>query len=145
MELDDLSLINKLHPCKKSQGNEPRNWPQRISHFSDMCRLLRSQRMLYVAGTCCQLKVGILFCVGSAECFKLLQTSQVTLPQLVSSVTQLCLTLCNPMNCSPPGFSAHGILQARILEWVAISYSRVLSNPKIKPMFLASLALAGGF
>ena len=32
---------------------------------------------------------------------------------------QSCLTLCNPMDCSPPGFSVHGILQARILEWVA--------------------------
>ena len=34
------------------------------------------------------------------------------------------LTLCNPMDCSPPGSSVHGILQARILEWVAISSSR---------------------
>ena len=37
-----------------------------------------------------------------------------------SSVAQLCPTLCNPMNCSPIGSSVHGILQARILEWVAI-------------------------
>ena len=37
---------------------------------------------------------------------------------------QLCLTLCNPRDCSPPGSSVHGILQARILEWVAISSSR---------------------
>ena len=36
-----------------------------------------------------------------------------------------CLTLCDPVDCSPPGFSVHGILQARILEWVAISFSRV--------------------
>ena len=40
------------------------------------------------------------------------------------SVTQSCLTLCNPKDCSPLGSSAHGILQARILEWVAISSSR---------------------
>ena len=33
---------------------------------------------------------------------------------------QACLTLCIPMDCSPPGFSIHGILQARILEWVAM-------------------------
>ena len=39
-------------------------------------------------------------------------------------VTLLCLTLCDPMDCSPPGSSVHGILQARILEWVAISFSR---------------------
>ena len=39
-------------------------------------------------------------------------------------VTQSCPTLCNPMNCSPPGSSVHGILQARILEWVAMPSSR---------------------
>ena len=40
------------------------------------------------------------------------------------SVAQSCLTLCNPMDCSPPGSSVHGIFQARILEWVDISSSR---------------------
>ena len=49
-------------------------------------------------------------------------------------VTQSRLTLCDPMDCSPPGTSVHGILLARILEWVAISFSRVIvptqgSNP----------------
>ena len=39
-------------------------------------------------------------------------------------ITQSCLTLCNPMDCSPPGSSVHGPLQARILEWVAIPFSR---------------------
>ncbi|CAI9168991.1 unnamed protein product [Rangifer tarandus platyrhynchus] len=39
-------------------------------------------------------------------------------------VTQTCPTLCNPMDCSPPGSSVHGILQARILEWVAGPFSR---------------------
>ena len=37
-----------------------------------------------------------------------------------SEVTQSCLTLCNPMDCNLPGSSVHGILQARVLEWVAI-------------------------
>ena len=41
-----------------------------------------------------------------------------------SKVTQLCLTLCNPMDCSPPGSSVHGIFQARVLQWVAIAFSR---------------------
>ena len=44
---------------------------------------------------------------------------------------QLCPTLCGPMVCSQPGFSVHGILPARILEWVAISYSRGSSQPCI--------------
>ena len=39
-------------------------------------------------------------------------------------VFQSCPTLCDPMNCSVLGFSVHGILQVRILEWVAISFSR---------------------
>ena len=39
-------------------------------------------------------------------------------------VAQLCLTLCHAMDCSPPGSSVHGILQAIVLEWVAIPSSR---------------------
>ena len=45
-------------------------------------------------------------------------------------ITQYCLTLCDPMNCSPPESSVHGILQARILEWVAIPFSRGSSRPR---------------
>ena len=45
-------------------------------------------------------------------------------------VAQLCLILCNPMDCSPPGYSIHGIFQTRILEWVAISFSRLSSQPR---------------
>ena len=44
-------------------------------------------------------------------------------------VSKLCPTLCNPTDCSPPGSSVHGILQARILEWVAILFSRGSSWP----------------
>ena len=44
-------------------------------------------------------------------------------------VAQSCLILCNPMDCNLPGSSVHGILQARILEWVAISSTRGSSQP----------------
>ena len=47
-----------------------------------------------------------------------------------SKSLQSCPTLCDPIDCSPPGSSVHGILQARILEWVAISYSRGSSQPR---------------
>ena len=47
-------------------------------------------------------------------------------------VTQSCPTLCNPMDCSPPGFSVHGILQARILEGVAFPSSRGSSHPRVQ-------------
>ena len=52
-------------------------------------------------------------------------------------VSHSCLSLCHPMDCSLPGSSVHGVLQARILEWVAISFSRWSSQPGIKPGFLA--------
>ena len=45
-------------------------------------------------------------------------------------VTQSCLTLCDPLDCSPPGSSVHGILQARILELVAVSSSKGSSQPR---------------
>ena len=45
-------------------------------------------------------------------------------------VAHSCLTHCDPMDCSPPGFSVHGILQARILQWVAMPFSRGSSGPR---------------
>ena len=53
---------------------------------------------------------------------------------------QSCQTLCDPMDCSPPGSPVHGISQARILEWVAISSSRGSSQPRDRTV---SPALAG--
>ena len=58
---------------------------------------------------------------------------------------QLCPTLCDPMDCNPPGFSVHGILQARILEWVAISSSMGSSQPRIKPTSPVASPLADGY
>ena len=57
---------------------------------------------------------------------------------------QSCLTLCNPMNCSPLGSSGHGMLQARILGWVAMLSSRGSSQPR-DGASLKSPAVAGGF
>ena len=58
--------------------------------------------------------------------------SWVTLGMLVWCVwvPQSCLTLCNPTDCGPPGFSVHRILQARILEWIDIPFSRGSSQPR---------------
>ena len=62
---------------------------------------------------------------------------QTTLPTAIcllleceSEVAQSCPTLCDPMDYSPPGSSIHGILQARILEWVAMPSSRGSSQPR---------------
>ena len=48
-----------------------------------------------------------------------------------SEVTQLCPTLRDPMDCSFPGSSVHGIFQARVLEWGAIAFSDEMSRSKI--------------
>ena len=58
-------------------------------------------------------------------CHCLLQCMKV---KSESEVTQSCLTLCNPIDCSLPGFSVHGTFQARVLEWVASAFSITQSN-----------------
>ena len=55
-------------------------------------------------------------------CHFLLQCMKV---KSESEVAQSCLTLCDPMDCSPPGSSVHRIFQARVLEWVAIAFSEL--------------------
>ena len=57
-------------------------------------------------------------------------------------VAKSCPTLCNPMDYSPPGSPVHGISQARILEWVAISFSSVSSRPRD---WTRVSCMAGGF
>ena len=61
------------------------------------------------------------------ECWLSTPTLECTLSCFVA---QSCLTLCDPMDCSPPGSSVQGILQARILEWVSIPFSMGSSGPK---------------
>ena len=58
------------------------------------------------------------------------QTNYSTKSESESEVAQSCPTLCDPMDCTLPGSSIHGIFQARILEWVAISFSRGCSRPR---------------
>ena len=64
---------------------------------------------------------------------------------LCAKSLQLCPTLGNPVASTPRGSSVHGVSQARILEWVAISFSRDLPNPGIEPASLMSPAMAGRF
>ena len=54
-------------------------------------------------------------------------------PTVAVLVTQSCPTLCDPMGCSPPGSSVHGIFQARLLEWIAFPFPGDLPDPGIKP------------
>ena len=56
---------------------------------------------------------------------------------LCVKATQSCLTLCDPMDRSPPGLSVHGILKEGLLDWVAIPSSRASSQPRDEPRSLA--------
>ena len=60
-------------------------------------------------------------------------TERISINTVKVKVAQSCPTLCNSMDCSPPGSSVHGILQAGIMEWVAIPFSKNLPNPGNKP------------
>ena len=66
-----------------------------------------------------------------------------TFPSVCTKLLQSCLTLCDPMDHSPPGSSVHGILKAGILEWVAIPPPGDLPVPGFEPRSLMSPALAG--
>ena len=79
--------------------------------------------------------------------FHLLISSSVpsTLPCMRAKLLQSCLTLCDPIDCSTPGSSVHEILQARILEWVAMPPPGDLPNPRIESTSLMSPASVGGF
>ena len=56
-----------------------------------------------------------------------------------SEVAQSCLTPSDPMDCSPPGPSIHGIFQARVLEWVAIAFSKVNPTYRKKEILRAAM------
>ena len=73
----------------------------------------------------------------------LMLLEKLTIKCLWCSVIQFCPTLWNPMDCSPPGSSVHGISQVKILEGVVIPLFRNFPNLGIKPTSLMSLALAG--
>ena len=61
------------------------------------------------------------------------------------SAAQSSLTLCNPEDWSPPDFSVHGISQTRILEWVALSFSRGSSQPRDWTLVSCASCIEGGF
>ena len=80
-----------------------------------------------------------LFLSGNMLCFEIYQAQACAKP------LQPCPTLCNPVDCSPPGSSVPGVLQAWILEWVALPSPGDLPDPGIKLTSLTSPALESRF
>ena len=81
----------------------------------------------------------------SMKVYSVPQTLMYKILVVCLSVAQSCLILCDPMDCSSPGFSVHEILQARILKWVGILSPGNLPDPGIELASLVSLALPGSF
>ena len=79
-----------------------------------------SRHVLHPSAASCQQAISSFFCFFVFS----------WVSEWVSEVAQSCPTLCDPVDCRPPGSSVHGILQAGILEWVAISFSRGSSWPR---------------
>jgi len=78
--------------------------------------------------------LGVIVHLSSLACPPTLYWSlDVMRGQSESEVAQSCLTLCDPVDCSLPGSSVHGIFQAIVLEWIAISFSRGSSQPRVEP------------
>ena len=73
--------------------------------------------------------LGLRLCSHSQYCLGR-KTDQLYLCKVKMLVAQSCPTPCDLVDCSPPGSSVHGILQAGILEWVAIPFSRISSRPR---------------
>ena len=87
-----------------------------------LCGSLDGSRVWGTMDTC--------ICMAESLCCPPETVTTLLISYVLRLDSQSCPTLCNPMDCSPPGSSVHGIFQARMLEQVAISYSRGFSWPK---------------
>ena len=107
-------------------------------HVSTLFSLfwLSARCMTEILKQCIPFKFSIswCFCVAFRVVFSGLSSnslvSSLMIMYVCAKLLQTCLTLCDPMNCSPPGSSVCGISQARILEWVAISSCKGSSRPR---------------
>ena len=84
------------------------------------------QHPVYVCMPACSIVSDSLCQHPVMECYDMLGVvgkNNFSLPPLIAKTLQLCPTLCDPIDGSPPGSAVPGILQARTLEWVAISFS----------------------
>ena len=106
---------NQLPACRAHLGNSPPRFlfSHSVAHF---CYLWNGENKLANLNTVLKRKMG--------------EFKTPSVKGQRSEVAQSCPTLCDPMDCSLPGSSIRGILQARVLEWVAVSFSRRSFQPR---------------
>ena len=90
----------------------------------------------------CTTKLPLLFCMWTCPHFQLCISYLCEVNWSKVKVAQSCLTLCDLMDCSLPGSSVHGILQARIPKWLAVPFYRGSSQPRYR---IQVSNIAGGF
>ena len=115
-----LVFLPEMSPWTEDSGGLQSRGSQRVGHdWSNLASLSVTDKL------CACMKLQALYSTS---------TEWSGLPSIASCccclVTKSHLTLCDPLDCSPPGFSVHGIFQARILKWVAIFFSRESSWPR---------------
>ena len=128
--------------CLKETHIKPRDtyrlkvkWQKKIlnaygDHKKERVAILISDKINIEIKTVIRDKEGHLIMIKGTIQEKDIKILNIYAPSIVKEVTLLCLPLCNPMDCSLPGSSIHGIFQARVLEWLAISFSRGSSQPR---------------
>ena len=93
--------------------------------------VLRGWRLILITETCLEnsLHIYVYISMTYTSAISFLNNTD-NQNESESEIAQSCPTLCDPIKCSLPGSSIHGIFQARVLEWVAISFSRGSSRPR---------------
>ena len=118
----------------KMVWNQPTLGPWCLASFQLCCRIFSKLFHLSACALSCEMGKTVtgLALRGYEDGSPLHSLWHTRSPQWMwpVKVTQSCPTLCDPMDCSLPGSSVHGILQARIMEWVAIPFSRRSSQPR---------------
>ena len=127
-----LNLWGRICPCLfLGSGACLQSWALGWhTHYSDVCLC---HHMAFLLPVC--------LCPDSLPFIKI---HSVDCVHMCCMCAQACLTLCDPMDCSPPGSSVHGILQARRLDWVAMPSPRRSSWPRDQTHISCISCIAGG-
>ena len=140
-------MIVSIGRCDKTTLHVMATGPKAVAHIHQTSPLL----CILDSPHLCPVLLLVLTCFpgGCPKPFFFCQNSCLQcfywVPCMHAKTVPSCPTLCDPVDCSPPGSPVHGVLQARMLEWVALPPSRGLPNPEIEPMSLTSPALTSVF
>ena len=113
-----------LQIAEKRREAKGKGEKERYKHLNaEFQRIARRDKKAFLSDQCKEIEENNTM-GKTRDLFKKIRDTKGTFHASESEADQSCPTLCDPMDCSSPGSSVHWILQVRILEWVAISFSR---------------------